>query len=108
MHCTFWSDVYKILQERLSLTTLKFTGFFGATSVKNLPFASPVEPLGRPSHSDDIISWPVAGGGGEEPEQMLKGLKSLEYQVSSLSDTQKSFEETLERLSSLPSTEDGT
>ena len=108
MHCTFWSDVYKILQERLSLTTLKFTGFFGATSVKNLPFASPVEPLGRPSHSDDIISWPVAGGGGgpaghlrvemrcllqdtstpsstilpgEEPEQMLKGLKSLEYQV---------------------------
>lgn len=64
MHCTFWSDVYKILQERLSLTTPKFTRFFGATSDKNLPFASPVEPLRRPSHSDDIISWPVAGGEG--------------------------------------------
>ena len=60
--CTFWSDVYKILQERLSLTTPKFAGFFWATSVKNLPFASPVEPLRRPS--DDIISWPVAGGEG--------------------------------------------
>ena len=60
--CTFRSDVYKILQERLSLTTPKFAGFFWATSVKNLPFASPVEPLRRPS--DDIISWPVAGGEG--------------------------------------------
>lgn len=44
---------------------------------------------------------------GVEPEQMLERLKSLENQVSTLSDTQKSFEEKLEKLPSLPSTEDG-
>jgi len=45
---------------------------------------------------------------GAEPEQMLERLKSLENQVSSLSDTQKSLEEKLEKLPSpSPSTEDG-